>query len=995
MSRIPEKSLTYAGVVYMADAKEAGPGNAADFKNKITRRDFLRRTGMVAGGAAAAGLGFAKGVKAQTVPPAPPPTGPNANVMLLNNRLPSGSWSNSGLPYPTSTYYDSGQDQYTNTGLNPNSTNKNRIYGFTDGLGNPLIVNTRIHDVKFCNGIISSSVVKYDQYGKIDFSNPESGIVNFIPQPVLKTLNGVSYYEYLALLSGVGFSSQKKINATGELNHYVYGPMAIDSSGNPYDASVDPVTGHPVDYNTWAGMGYPSTISPRNGLTYLPVYVAYPAQGWNGKLIHYVHWYAGFDNFAWFFPYQTYIDVQYLLKQGYAVCIYQGDGGLLDDEKNINAQNNHWWDDSARWLVGDPGITWRLLAREAMVDGNGNESLVPSLFGMCSSNPAYCQSVYSSFAPYPPADEVYPDATMARNVVHLVKNLLWYKLGQKTISTYMLGHSRSTETVFSVNCGRLNSASNVYGINGLTPRTGGNFVDPYNPSSGLVYNGFFDRCGWLTMVINSTVDPQFPITAPLIATLGSIDGDVTTPDSLAPVLKIKKFRSDLDLNQWARFYVVNLGTHMPRSSHFTTLYNGSNWFYQFGDGQPNQDGNGSRLNFYMGGIADALTRIGYPPGTLPPDPLSSYDSWGTLDSVWTSAMEAGFMHKCIDNLIAWAEQGIAPPVSRVWERIVNDPYHAWIPDLPLYFWSNYDMAPETTGNAWPYFGWVFPEVLNPATGKMISGCTYVQNVFPDYPLWTCQGGTAVFDLTDFYRAKWGQTYYSVSDPTPNPQSINPYYGIQRGAPQILDPYWENFVYRTLRPVVSDCTLMSFGLDDMDAGLFFSTIGIYLPRTENRDTVNALKNGQLFNYSTEPLNMPNIAVRLGLYIGDTYWTISWPSYYPFSASQLLNGYTDPYGNHYAGYANHGDYVNRMKDAVDSLISQGLFDANIGHATVLNEAVHTPYPLPKLGAFTRQITQVGFYSDLTNRYYATIQEREKAEERLGPFFGRSVKRRKKWG
>jgi len=660
-------------------------------------------------------------------------------------------------------------------------------------------------------------------------------------------------------------------------------------------------------------------------------------------------------------------------------------GGLLDAEKNINAHDKHYWDKFVSdwmFLPYDPNdpfdnpttFTWKAISRSAFVDNNRNEFLVPGFPIM----PGYYPPADNT---YPPNSTVHPDASSARNVVHLVKNLLWYRLGRKPNSTYMFGHSRSTETVFGTDCGRIHAQTVPYRINDLTPRTGGNFVEPYNPVSGLVYNGFYDRTGYLGVVC---ADPDFPITAPIIATVGGID----VPRYQLPVLwaayNIKTTRPDYDLNKWFRYYVVEFGQHMSRSAHFATLYNGSDWFYQFGDDHPNQDGRGSRLSFFIGEVADALTRAGYPPGTLPSDPTASCYAWGALSNAWCSAMEAGFIHKCIDNLISWVEQGVAPPVSRVWGRVVQEPYKVWVPDLPLYYWSDYSLPLGEPGihapYEWPYYSW-------------INDRTYCSKLFPDYPLWIAQGNKVIFDLTSYYIEKWGLTYYSVLDATRNPQAINPSH--EKGAPYLLDPFWEYIVYRTLRPVRSDCAMFANGLDDDTAWDNSWAWDTYLPQTTFRDVVQTLKDGQLFNYDTEPLRMPNIAVRLGLYIDSGHhWNAYWPYLDPFSADELLNGYTDPYGNRYAGYADHGDYVNKIKAAVDSLVSGGLYDPKIGHATLIDEAVHSPYPLPKPKSFNMQVPCTGFYSDLTNKCYATLEEREKAEERLGAFFGRGFGKEHEW-
>lgn len=218
--------------------------------------------------------------------------------------------------------------------------------------------------------------------------------------------------------------------------------------------------------------------------------------------------------------------------------------------------------------------------------------------------------------------------------------------------------------------------------------------------------------------------------------------------------------------------------------------------------------------------------------------------------------------------------------------------------------------------------------------------------------------------------------WSVEDTTPDPNG--------------LDPFWDYVFNRKLRPVMSDCCIKSYGVDDFDSYFQWS------PVTFGRDSIKALAAGQLFDFSTEPLRMPNITVRLGLYVADTWvWCGGWwPYLQPFDDTELRNGYTDPYGNHYAGYTNHGDYVNKMKAAVNSLVNEGLYESTIGNATVVDEAAHSPYPLPKAKILNTQVGYSGLYSDITNKCYTTIEERQKAEERLAAFFGRGFGKENVW-
>lgn len=195
----------------------------------------------------------------------------------------------------------------------------------------------------------------------------------------------------------------------------------------------------------------------------------------------------------------------------------------------------------------------------------------------------------------------------------------------------------------------------------------------------------------------------------------------------------------------------------------------------------------------------------------------------------------------------------------------------------------------------------------------------------------------------------------------------------------------------LRRVRSDCCVVSYGVDDLGITWWGA------PETFIREAIKALAAGQLLDFSTEPLRMPNIAVRLGLFVADSWvWNVgAWPCLQPFTDAELRNGYTDPYGNRFAGYANHGDYVNRVKDAVNGLISQGLYDPKIGQATVIDEVTNCPFPLPPRKYSAEQQACGGFWSGFTQKCYGTVEERANAEARLAAFFGRGSKMRRGWG
>ena len=75
----------------------------------------------------------------------------------------------------------------------PNSHNS----GFVDPEGEPLVISTRIHNVRFCVGDRRT-----DELG---------GISEYIEPPLEKNRNGVEYFEENLLLSGVGFHGEDNL----------------------------------------------------------------------------------------------------------------------------------------------------------------------------------------------------------------------------------------------------------------------------------------------------------------------------------------------------------------------------------------------------------------------------------------------------------------------------------------------------------------------------------------------------------------------------------------------------------------------------------------------------------------------------------------------------------------------------------------------------------------------------------------------------------------
>jgi hypothetical protein len=727
---------------------------------------------------------------------------------LPANSLLNSDWENPNPDmYPTYTRVD-------NTGA-----------GFVEHadllLDRLLVVNTKITDVKFCNGTVglTETLPGATDPTKAEFwtANP-NGISDVIPAPLSKELNHVKWHEFNMLISGIGFAGYSEQFVACPYYHTAYGPIEITQDGTNINHMYDSTGNH-----------------PRKNLGYLPVTVMYPQRNWNGHLIFYAHG-QDLSVGAATSLYVPTIDFQYMLKRGYAICTYQN-CGMVPLEQNVNAHDNRY---AAAIVLGYIGGTTRYFIYPIRVMEDGSELPATS-----TTNSTY---------PLQQRRALHDDETLVRNIVHLAKNLLYSQLGLRPEKTYFAGWSRSGGPAGGVNCGRSCVTSTVYQRGGFTPRTGGNFVKPYIPNSGLVFDGFFARSPFIFTGLWNP-DNEFPMTAPYVTVIGSGDSPGLFIAPTAVVLKKVQqgFASILqpdNMNEWMRIYQPYLGNHIPRTQFLDTAFDGGAVYYDPSGASTlerfNREGRGWRLNWMRSNIIRSAMDL-YA-DHYGPNVMASIER--SLLAYAYGPLEAGHVHQSLFNLMDWVEKDISPPVSRL------DEYIMAYPTKPL-----------------PGF---------PEKKDVLGRNGDVNRIKIDCVEPVCSG----------CATKW--TMGTIA--------------------QLAMPYIRDI----LRP-----------------------------------------QGK-FDYSTEALEMPDMAVRTGLFsvgVANFSVALSIPGFNrfdPFTETELLNGHAyscvvDPTTGwvksiDFKGYANHGEYVDQMAGYVEGLVADRLYDPFLG-AKVIVDAAHAPYPTPR--------------------------------------------------
>ena len=260
-----------------------------------------------------------------------------------------------------------------------------------------------------------------------------------------------------------------------------------------------------------------------------------------------------------------------------------------------------------------------------------------------------------------------------------MKNLLYRERGCQPSSTYWLGWSAGGGAGTAVNTGR----------DRLGNYTGGDFVVPYDKTSGKVFDAFMA----LEPVYSAAapVDKQFPVAAPYFFVDGTLSPlSLEAPNALNFARKVKTALDGPDadpslsknIDSWVRLYTQKYGNHDWMGRFFETVHNGDDnphpVYYDITKPLAerfNTEGRGRKLNWVMG----QLWRTS--PKYLTDWADENLAGWGQLTFSYYQINDA-YHTALFDHLVAWSERGVTPPTSRI-DPALLDPAQTTYPKLPV------------------------------------------------------------------------------------------------------------------------------------------------------------------------------------------------------------------------------------------------------------------------------------------------------------------------
>lgn len=368
---------------------------------------------------------------------------------------------------------------------------------------------------------------------------------------------------------------------------------------------------------------------------YLNVRVLYPHQNWNGKLYF---WHHGWTDIQVAF-HSSIIEPELLVSEGWAVAMAQFNGAV-PEQQNPNAADNSYWKAVDEMYQADPWYYWSYDAHPDWWSHN-------------------CAAIW--------------DGATLRNIVNLVKNLLYQELGQQPEATYWFGWSMGGPAGTAVNTGRDNFGN----------YTGGNFNVPYDSTSGLVFDAFLA----IEPVSSASapVDPEHPVTAPHVFLGGSAARlSLAWPTALDFAHKVKLALDaadptgnpladpslSRDINDWFRLYVQEYGNHDWTGHYYEVQYSGADTPVYYDITQPglpglNTEGRGRKLNWVMTKLSETS------PVYLNDWMDQNLAGWGQITSSYYY-LNDGYHLQIFRNTVDWAEAGIEPPKSRI-DPLLLDP----------------------------------------------------------------------------------------------------------------------------------------------------------------------------------------------------------------------------------------------------------------------------------------------------------------------------------
>ena len=192
------------------------------------------------------------------------------------------------------------------------------------------------------------------------------------------------------------------------------------------------------------------------------------------------------------------------------------------------------------------------------------------------------------------------DAPIARDITQVAKRLLQRLTGRRVERTIGTGHSAGALVMQFINAG---ASTNL--DDGRRVFTGGNFIQPYNPSSGVIFDGVIPIAG-----DSFRPHPQFPMAVPMMMVCGQADYSGVTMVHHASRL----LRAGVDINSKLWIYQVrNLPHNFAEIVESTPNINRF-LLEQFG-GESNADGD--RMQPLMSSVIENMAEL-LRRGTRPP-----------------------------------------------------------------------------------------------------------------------------------------------------------------------------------------------------------------------------------------------------------------------------------------------------------------------------------------------------------------------------------------
>ena len=429
----------------------------------------------------------------------------------------------------------------------------------------------------------------------------------------------------------------EKIRTDVQLWDRIASPLRMKRNGVKWNEYNLLVSG--IGFNR--GATFPYGVAEGQG-RYLNLRVVVPRDGWNGRLVFWHHGAADTQ----LLTYTPVVEPELLVSRGYAVAEAQFNG-VVPAQQNPNAVDDSYWKAVDEMYQSDPAYYWAYAA-----------------------HPDWWSN---------PNGVAISDGATLRNLAGLVKNLLYREAGSQPLYTYWLGWSMAGGAGTAVNTGRDRDGN----------YTGGDFVVPYDRSSGKVFDAFMA----LEPVYYATapVDKQFPVAAPYFFVDGTLSSlSLEAPNALNFARKVKTALDAPDadpslsknIDAWVRLYTQKYGNHDWMGRFFATVYNGDDnphpVYYDIT--QPlaerfNTDGHGRKLNWVMG----ELWRTS--PKYLTDWADENLAGWGQLTFAYYQLNDA-YHTALFDHLVAWTEQGVTPPTSRI-DPALLDPAQTTYPKLPV------------------------------------------------------------------------------------------------------------------------------------------------------------------------------------------------------------------------------------------------------------------------------------------------------------------------